>query len=109
MLEDVVRKGRLLDLYGPLLTKKQRRCVELYFEMDLSLSEIGEDLDISRQGVYDMLNRASKSLESYEERLQLLARSDALHETIDAAVALLETGRGDDVSKAKKLLTDMDI
>ena len=56
-----------------------------------------------------MLNRASKSLESYEERLQLLARSDALHETIDAAVALLETGRGDDVSKAKKLLTDMDI
>ena len=100
MLEDVVRKGRLLDLYGPLLTKKQRRCMELYFEMDLSLSEIGEDLDISR---------ASKSLESYEERLQLLARSDALHETIDAAVALLETGRGDDVSKAKKLLTDMDI
>lgn len=109
MLEDVVRKGRLLDLYGPLLTAKQRRCMELYFEMDLSLSEIGEDLDISRQGVYDMLNRASKSLESYEDKLQLLARSDALHEKIDAAVALLESGNSDDVSKAKKLLTDMDI
>ena len=44
MLEDVVRKGRLLDLYGPLLTEKQRRCMEMYFDMDLSLSEIGEEL-----------------------------------------------------------------
>ena len=55
MLEDVVRKGRLLDLYGPLLTEKQRRCMEMYFDMDLSLSEIGEELHISRQGAYDML------------------------------------------------------
>ena len=46
MLEDVVRKGRLLDLYGPLLTEKQRRCMEMYFDMDLSLSEIGEELHI---------------------------------------------------------------
>ena len=59
MLEDVVRKGRLLDLYGPLLTEKQRRCMEMYFDMDLSLSEIGEELHISRQGAYDMLKRAS--------------------------------------------------
>ena len=34
MLEDVVRKGRLLDIYGPLLTERQRRCMEMYFEMD---------------------------------------------------------------------------
>ena len=40
MLEDVVRKGRLLDLYGPLLTEKQRRCMEMYFDMDLSLIHI---------------------------------------------------------------------
>lgn len=93
MLEDVVRKGRLLDLYGPLLTEKQRRCMEMYFDMDLSLSEIGEELQISRQGAYDMLKRASHSLESYEQRLQLLARFEAVREQIDEVQGLLE-GQG---------------
>lgn len=109
MLEDVVRKGRLLDLYGPLLTEKQRRCMEMYFDMDLSLSEIGEELQISRQGAYDMLKRASHSLESYEQRLQLLARFDAVREQIDEVQGLLESQGLSDIERAKQLLHEIDL
>ncbi|WP_296816845.1 YlxM family DNA-binding protein [uncultured Megasphaera sp.] len=109
MLEDVVRKGRLLDLYGPLLTEKQRRCMEMYFDMDLSLSEIGEELQISRQGAYDMLKRASQSLESYEQRLQLLARFDAVREQIDEVQGLLESQGLSDIERAKQLLHEIDL
>lgn len=109
MLEDVVRKGRLLDLYGPLLTEKQRRCMEMYFDMDLSLSEIGEELQISRQGAYDMLKRASHSLESYEQRLQLLARFEAVREQIDEVQGLLEGPGPSDIERAKQLLHEIDL
>ena len=109
MLEDVVRKGRLLDLYGPLLTEKQRRCMEMYFDMDLSLSEIGDELQIYRQGAYDMLKRASQSLESYEQRLRLLARFDAVREQIDEVQGLLEGQGSGDIERAKQLLHEIDL
>ena len=67
MVEDVVRMGRLLDMYAPLLTPHQQRCMELYFCEDLSLAEIAAELAISRQGVHDLLQRASQSLEHYEK------------------------------------------
>lgn len=109
MLEDVVRKGRLLDLYGPLLTEKQRRCMEMYFDMDLSLSEIGEELNISRQGAYDMLKRASQSLEKYEQRLHLLARYDVVRGKIDEAEALLDREGPEKIESVKKLLHEIEL
>ncbi|WP_293986744.1 YlxM family DNA-binding protein [uncultured Megasphaera sp.] len=109
MLEDVVRKGRLLDLYGPLLTEKQRRCMEMYFDMDLSLSEIGEELNISRQGAYDMLKRASQSLEKYEQRLHLLARYDVVRGKIDEAEALLDREEPEKIESVKKLLHEIEL
>lgn len=109
MLEDMMRKGRLLDIYGPLLTERQRRCMEMYFDMDLSLSEIGEELQISRQGAYDMLRRASHSLENYEQRLQLLARSDVVRDQLEQAGRLLETGSPDAVEKVKHILRTIEL
>lgn len=109
MLEDMMRKGRLLDIYGPLLTDRQRRCMEMYFDMDLSLSEIGEELQISRQGAYDMLRRASHSLENYEQRLQLLARSDVVRDQLEQAGRLLETGSPDAVEKVKHILRTIEL
>lgn len=109
MIEDVVRKGRLLDIYGPLLTERQRRCMEMYFNLDLSLSEIGEELHISRQGAYDMLKRASRSLEGYETRLGLLARTDAIREKIDTAVSLLESGTKPAQEQAERILKEIEL
>lgn len=109
MLEDTVRKGRLLDVYGPLLTDKQRRCMEMYFDMDLSLSEIGEELQISRQGAYDMLSRASKSLESYEQRLRFLARMDGVQEKLDRVGDLLTAGTPEQLEEARQIVVNIEL
>ena len=60
MIEDIVKKTLLFDFYGQLLTDKQKYIVEMYYGDDLSLSEISEQIGISRQGVYDTLKRAKQ-------------------------------------------------
>ena len=74
MFEKIVEVGILFDFYGKLLSDKQYNIVELYYINDLSLSEIGEQLQISRQGVYDILKRAEKSLYTYEDKLRLVEK-----------------------------------
>lgn len=64
----------LFDFYGPLLTDRQRDVFRMYFQEDLSLAEIGEELDISRQAVYDLLKRVQVSLEELESKLHLVER-----------------------------------
>lgn len=61
----------LLDLYGQLLTKKQFDMLDFYYNDDLSLAEIAEQYDISRQGVYDSIKRGEELLLSYENVLHL--------------------------------------
>ena len=64
----------LMDMYRDLLTDKQNQYLSLYFEEDLSLSEVADDLGVSKNAVYDNIKRAVKSLERYEEKLGLLAK-----------------------------------
>ena len=73
-LEKKQRVNLLMDCYIDLLTDKQREYLSLYYEEDLSLSEIAEDLDVSRNAVYDNLKRAVTSLEDYEKKLHLLEK-----------------------------------
>ncbi|MBN2796708.1 MAG: YlxM family DNA-binding protein [Clostridia bacterium] len=73
----MIEKMHVADLfafYGELLTEKQKDVLELYCLEDLSLGEIAEDLNISRQGVFDNVKRATKTLESYELKLGLMAK-----------------------------------
>ncbi len=67
MFQDIVEASLLFDFYGQLLSERQRQVMELYYEENLSLGEIAEEFNISRQGVYDALKTAQKSLERYEE------------------------------------------
>ena len=66
----------LIDVYGELLTDKQRDMLELYYNDDLSLSEIAEHYDITRQGVHDSIKRGEESLREYERVLGLLRTQD---------------------------------
>lgn len=70
-MKDILRINLLLDFYSPLLTEHQVKILELYASDDYSLSEIAEISGISRQGVYDNINRATKQLEEYEKKLNL--------------------------------------
>ena len=67
----------LFSLYGSLLTEKQQECLRLHLFEDFSLSEIGEELGISRQAVYDNIHRSEKAMEGYEARLGLARRYQA--------------------------------
>ena len=58
----------LYDYYGDLLTDRQRECFELRYNQDLSLGEIGQELGISRQGVYDNLSRTEALLKNMEQK-----------------------------------------
>ena len=64
----------LLDFFGETLTERQRSCCELYYNDDLSLSEIAELEGITKQGARDLIRRASASLRELEERTGLVAR-----------------------------------
>jgi uncharacterized protein len=75
MIEQVTRMGDLYDLYGTLLTDRQKQMVELYYLDDWSLSEIASHFGVSRQAVHDNLHRSAEQLEAYEAALRLLASS----------------------------------
>ena len=66
-MDDILQLTLLYDFYGELLTEKQKQVYELHYQNDLSLTEIGEELSISRQAVRDQLKRTEKILLDYEE------------------------------------------
>ena len=83
----------LFDYYGDLLTERQRSCVDMRYNQDLSLSEIAEELGVSRQGVYDNLSRAEALLRNMEETTGCVQRAmetrKAVREILDAANKLI--------------------
>ena len=73
-MEKFVEQTLLYDFYGELLTKRQQQIYESVVLEDYSLSEVSEDLGISRQGVHDMVRRCNRALEEYEEKLHLVEK-----------------------------------
>jgi len=65
----------LLDNYGRLLTERQQEAMTLFYEEDLSLAEIAEQLGGSRQAIHDLIHRGEKQLMEYEEILHNAARA----------------------------------
>jgi predicted DNA-binding protein YlxM (UPF0122 family) len=72
LLEQRVRFGELFDAYSSLLTDKQREVSALLLDGDLSISELGEELGMTRQGAYDILRRSRDYLEDMERKLGLI-------------------------------------
>lgn len=73
-MERFVEQTLLYDFYGELLTRRQQQVYANVVFEDYSLSEVAEDLGISRQGVHDMIKRCNKTLEEYEEKLHLVEK-----------------------------------
>ncbi len=82
-LEKTKRVNDLIDLYGTLLTSNQLNILELYYMEDLSLKEISEELNISRNAVFDSLKRSLNILEDYETKLELLKKDEIKSELIE--------------------------
>ena len=71
---DALQMTLLFDYYGELLTDRQRMCFDLRHNQDLSLAEIAEELNVSRQGVHDNLSRAEALLMNMEEKTGCVRR-----------------------------------
>ena len=81
-MEKIVEQTLLYDFYGELLTEHQRRIYEDVVLNDYSLSEVAQELGISRQGVHDNLKRCSRILEDYAEKLHLVEKFVSIREKI---------------------------
>lgn len=89
-MEKLVEIGNLYDFYGKLLSEKQLQVVELYYIYDLSLTEIGDELDITKQGVSDTLKRAERRLSKFEETLGLVEKFHSSHNNIREIISLCD-------------------
>ncbi|WP_313756589.1 YlxM family DNA-binding protein [Tissierella sp.] len=109
MVEKLIEIGILFDFYGKLLSEKQYSVVELYYIHDLSLAEIGDELGVTRQGIFDILRRAEQKLYEYEEKLGLVKKFYSSHEDIrtiiDISEEIVEIGKakGNDEIKEKAM------
>ena len=73
----------LLDVYGTLLTEKQRETLEYYYNDDLSLGEISEELGITRQGVMNCIKKCEQRLSEFEDALGIVKRFNDLKKDIE--------------------------
>lgn len=79
----------LHDFYGSLLTDRQQKFIELYYGDDLSLGEIAEQYNVTRQAVHDTLKRAEQTLENYEGKLGLVGKFSNEHRSLEEILDLL--------------------
>jgi len=78
----------LYDYYSNLLKDNQANIIDLYYNQDYSLSEIAEEMNISRQGVHDALKRAEKSLIEYEDKIKLHYKYDRYYKSAEKIIEL---------------------
>ena len=91
---DTVEMLLLFDYYGDMLTDRQRMCLDLRYNQDLSLAEIADELGVSRQGVHDNIIRAEAHLQKMEAKTGCVRRylqSRQAMQTILASVEKLQT------------------
>lgn len=77
-MEEAVKYSILLELYGGLLTEKQYELLDYYYNQDLGLSEIAENLGITRQAVRDNLKKGENNLVEYEEKIHLMQKIEKI-------------------------------
>ena len=102
LLESFLQVSLLYDFYGALLTDKQRKCIEMHFLNDFSLSEIADEFGVSRQAIYDIINRTRQMLVDYEGKLGLVRRYQTEQECIQDIFSIMKN-LPDDTKKKYQL------
>ena len=93
-MEEILKHALLYDFYGELLTTHQKQVYEDVVLNDYSLSEEADNLNISRQGVHDMVRRCNRLLNGYEEKLHLVEKFLSLRKKAER-IKELAAGQGD--------------
>ena len=88
-MNNKVQRSMLCDIYGKLLTEKQFEFIDDYYNNDLSLSEIAENNNITRQAVRDIIKKGERKLFEYEEKLLFMKKTISQEQKIQAILSEL--------------------
>lgn len=110
-IQKKIETGWLLAFYGPLLTERQQELLRLSCEEDMSLAEIAQQEGVSRQGVYDILHRATQQLYQLEEKLGMLKRfrrmQTGLEEILSCLNGVREAAGQEQLIAAKQKIAEL--
>ena len=102
--EDKLYISKYNDYYGGMLTKYQSQLISMYYDEDLSLNEIANQLGISPQGVRDALKRAENTLEKMESKLMLVKKVDSAKILLESLISEVPQNKQDEIKKVLDLL-----
>ena len=90
-MEKLVQVARLFDTYGSLLNEKQKDVINCYYNEDLSLNEIAENNNKSKQAISDMIQRSVDKLFEFENELSLIKKKNQLRDDLSLLRELIES------------------
>lgn len=105
--DKLVRQAFLFDFYGELLNEHQRNVYEAYVCDNLSLSEIAEEANVSRQSVHDLIKRCDGILEQYESKLHLLKTFQKMKKNVMKINELAASRRVENFVEIEKISEEM--
>ena len=82
-MEEKIEISILLNLYGNLLTETQKTYMDLYYNQDYSLSEIGDNENITRQAVRTILVKSKRKLYEYEQKLKFMEKENSIKKLVE--------------------------
>lgn len=97
-MEKIFEQAMLYDFYGELLNEHQKTIFEAYVLDNLSLAEIAQEHNISRQGVHDIIKRADKALNEYEDKLHLVKKFVSIKNKISHISSVAQAFKDDEGS-----------
>ena len=102
-MEKKVEVSMFCQIYGKLLTDKQYEFIDDYYNNDLSLSEIAENNNITRQAVRDVIKKGENKLFEYEEKLlimkKMLKQEKQIQEIINELNKITDTSSDKKIEK----------
>lgn len=104
-MQDKIQIGILNGYYGGILNEHQREIMRMYFDCDMSLSEISGELNITRQAVREIIVRSKEKLTKMEGKLQLVAKVNEISSKLQSLIA--NTKDSNIKSELEKILNDI--
>lgn len=99
-IEENIKLGCLIDIYGDFLSLQQKNMILCYVNNDMTLSEIAENEHISRPAVLDAIKKAKQKLYEFESKLRLYELKSRLSEAVNCDDQMCK-------SKVKELLEEI--
>ncbi len=105
-MEEKIRRGRLFDFYGEMLSEHQKEIFEAYAIDDLSMTEIADLVGITKQAVSNQIKKCTATMDEMEDKLHLCERFDRIGEKLDRIIAISDKKNFDDIKELAEEILD---